>query len=85
MLFAPFYQPDPHVSCPKFNANLSRPVLGAIANTTVLATYQVVGGVDGGATLHSHVEHLHVVEDHQDVRHRVAVRVLVENEPLSPM
>ena len=45
--------------------------------------HQIVGGVDGGSALDGHVEHLHVVEDHQDVGDRVAVRVLDENQPLS--
>ena len=45
--------------------------------TTPWRSYQVVGGVDGGAALDGHVKHLHVVEDHHDVGHRVAICVLV--------
>ena len=36
---------------------------------------ELVLDVDGGAALDGEVEHAHVVEDHQDVRHRVAVGV----------
>ena len=36
---------------------------------------ELVLDVDGGAALDGEVEHAHVVEDHEDVRHRVAVGV----------
>ena len=37
---------------------------------------ELVGDVDGGAALHGHVEHLHVVEHDEDVGHGAAVDVL---------
>jgi len=60
-----------------FNAFLqNKAVPGDTDNDSHLKCYQIICGVDGGATLDSHVEHLHVVEHHQDVGHGVAVGVL---------
>ena len=56
--------------------NKERLLLGEVGAHGEWGETQLVGDVDGCPALHGHVEHLDVVEHHQDVSHRAAVDVL---------
>ena len=62
--------------------NNEKLLLGEVGAHGEWGETQLVGDVDGRPALHGHVEHLDVVEDHQDVGHRAPVDVLHGGEQL---
>ena len=56
--------------------HLRADIVNHVVYVTDYIVYQVVCGVDSCSALNSHVKHLHVVPNHHDVGHRVAICVL---------